>query len=749
MPRTLILACFPLFIAVLLGACSRDNPLSIPDPLPPEPAPCVYPTPELNVLEDLGVEDYFEPVMFDPEQADYQFSFPFLQKSATINLSVFMVDMWPGTVNEWQNFVLDHPEIDNPVTFDRDDEIPELLSITLNNMAVEDNVTSQAFEYRLETGNQNTATYEFELTYLVPELDADCKVVREETNTPGSENETDAVKRQVTQLKTYTIELERAAQYDLTVSELPADVLGLETDDRFGGTISLSGDWLAVGVESDDSGYTGIASAAEVSGDVSATIGNSDAAGSGAVYMYRRGDSGWTFSHLVKAPNSEAEDRFGRAVGLYNLNFSNETITLMAVSAPKEDSSASGIMPWIDDNDDGQSDNPVIASALLNNSSVDSGAFYLYLFDGNEWRLTHYGKPPSNVPGANGFDDGFGDALTINADMLAISAPKEDSAAGSSTDASEPESGIVYIYDLLTSASPQVEVAVTYVNSVKPNVSRAGDNFGKSLALDDRFLAVGAPGEDSNHRGIIYGSVSRASLDSDDPRLDDSVPESGAAYVFQRIGNIWEQRNYIKAPNSDAGDAFGQSISINGSRLFIGAPREDSNGTQFGRNMNDNSVSNSGAVYGYSYNGSNWARYLYAKLPVQSPAARFGSKLAMNTETLLATAPYYDNTAMGVQGAYVLYDFQDLGGTYVESPAIWNNDPNYICNTGNSGSIPVECGERLSTLPFGWTGDSNLSTRTENFGAAIAIDDTTFVIAAPGAELTDGTLNAGIVTVHE
>ena len=55
------------------------------------------------------------------------------------------------------------------------------------------------------------------------------------------------------------------------------------------------------------------------------------------------------------------------------------------------------------------------------------------------------------------------------------------------------------------------------------------------------------------------------------------------------------------ATNSDAGDAFGASVSIDfsGDALAVGAGNEDSNAVDVGGDQSDNSVSNAGAAYLY------------------------------------------------------------------------------------------------------------------------------------------------------
>jgi len=63
----------------------------------------------------------------------------------------------------------------------------------------------------------------------------------------------------------------------------------------------------------------------------------------------------------------------------------------------------------------------------------------------------------------------------------------------------------------------------------------------------------------------------------------------------------WQQQAYIKASNSGTADRFGGSISLSsdGSALAVGAIFEDSSATGINSEQQDNSISNSGAVYIY------------------------------------------------------------------------------------------------------------------------------------------------------
>ena len=150
------------------------------------------------------------------------------------------------------------------------------------------------------------------------------------------------------------------------------------------------------------------------------------------------------------------------------------------------------------------------------NTSV--GAAAVFVRSGTTWTQQAYVKA-SNT----GLEDWFAVRLAISGDgnTLAIGAANEDSAArginGGQNDDSAVEAGAVYFF----TRSAAMWAPQAYVKGAN---TEAFDEFGGTTALsrDGRTLVVGARGEDSGARGINGNQA------------DNSVDESGAAYVFTR-----------------------------------------------------------------------------------------------------------------------------------------------------------------------------------------------------------------------
>jgi hypothetical protein len=186
--------------------------------------------------------------------------------------------------------------------------------------------------------------------------------------------------------------------------------------------------------------------------------------------------------------------------------------------------------------------------------------------------------------------------------------------------------------------------AIGYFKASNPAL---GDDLGFALALsgDGNTLAVGAPSEASAATGI------------DGNQADDSAYDAGAVYVFVRdpLTNAWTQQAYVKASNTDAGDAFGWSVALSadGSTLAVGAVGEDGSAPGIGGNQADNLTYGAGAVYVLVRNGAGaWSQQAYVKAHVPGVDDSFGADVALSSDgnTLAVGAYGEDGSASGIDG---------------------------------------------------------------------------------------------------
>ncbi|MDT8438116.1 MAG: FG-GAP repeat protein [Wenzhouxiangellaceae bacterium] len=312
--------------------------------------------------------------------------------------------------------------------------------------------------------------------------------------------------------------------------------------DEFGFSVALSGDTLVVGARGEDSNATG------VNGDQV----NNEATTSGAAYVFVRDGSGiWSQQAYLKASNTDALDQFGSSVAV-----SGDTLV---VGAPDEDSRD---------------------SFQRNNAFLSAGAAYVFVREGSgAWSQQAYLKA-SNADA----DDQFGESVAVSGDTVVVGARGEDSNAtgvnGDQVNNEATTAGAAYVF---VRDGSGIWSQQAYL---KPSNTDANDQFGFSVALSGDTLVVGARGEDSNTTGI------------DGDQGNNAANDSGAAYVFVREGSgAWSQQAYLKASNTGASDRFGESVSISGDTVVVGALFEDSNTTGVDGDQGNNAANDSGAAY--------------------------------------------------------------------------------------------------------------------------------------------------------
>lgn len=348
-----------------------------------------------------------------------------------------------------------------------------------------------------------------------------------------------------------------------------------EEDDRFGYSVALNsdGDRLAVGAAYEDS--------------------DSEVENTGAVYIFEKDGSGdWNQTAELTASNADEDDRFGREIA-----FSGDGETL-AVSTPLEASSETGT-----------------SGTGSDNSAENAGAVYIFSYDDGlaSWSQTAYLKASNASEG-----DYFGASISLNDEgtLLAVGATYEDSNAtgidGDQTNNEAQGAGAVYLFSYADNSWSQTayikgsntEGAIGSYTSDSvwvPTDEAWGDHFGKNVLLNDEgtVLLVNAADEDSAATGI----------NSDEN--DDSAGgfDSGAVYRFEFDSETesWQQTHYIKSPNTQEDDSFGNSIdlSADGNALVIGAYVENSNTSGINSvdtgfdDDDENDLTSAGALYLY------------------------------------------------------------------------------------------------------------------------------------------------------
>lgn len=361
----------------------------------------------------------------------------------------------------------------------------------------------------------------------------------------------------------------------------------------FGYAVAIDGDTMVVGAQGESTIATG------VNGAGSDTLGANQ---SGAIYVFVRADGVWTQQAHIKANHPDEGDTFGRSVAI-----SGDTIV---VGAPAEDSAASGI-----DGDE------------TDNSAADAGAAYVFFRADGVWTQQAYLK--ASNPDSY---DKFGGAVAISGDVVVVGAVGESCAAttvdGDQNNNSSSGSGAAYVFRRNGGAWTQDAYLKSHT-SIRN--SSLGCNLGYSVAVSGSDIVVGEPYADRN-----------------DPLGGPSSPRRGFAYVFTYNGTAWEQDSYLDPlPTDGNGDEFGHAVGMSRGRVVVAAWTDDDLPAPGAP------VSQSGSVYVFKRNGSDWVLDTTHHLKAFNPGIDdvFGTSVAIDGEYIAAGAYAEDGSVPGINAS--------------------------------------------------------------------------------------------------
>lgn len=376
---------------------------------------------------------------------------------------------------------------------------------------------------------------------------------------------------------------------------------------------------------------------------------------------------------VLQSSNPDSLDLFGRQVAL-----SGNT---MVVGAASEDSNATGV-------NGNQSDN----------SANAAGAAYVFVYDGTNWTQQAYLKASNAAEG-----DAFGSYVAISGDTIVIGAPQEDSNAtgvgGDQSNNSATNAGAAYVF---------VRTGINWSQQayLKASNAEAFDQFGRSVAVFGDTIVIGALAEDSNATGVNGNQG------------NNSVGNSGAAYVFTRTGTVWSQQAYLKPSNTSFNWNFGSAVAVHGNTVVVGAHGEGNSATGVNGNQNLGSATVSGAAYVFTRSGTTWSQQAYVKASNTDALDFFGAYLALENDLLVVGAYGERSLSTGVNGDEADDSGGNCGAAYVfaRSGTTWSQQAYLKGNTTASG---------------------------DQFGRAVAVHGEMIAIGAPGQSQAQGGINGG------
>ena len=165
--------------------------------------------------------------------------------------------------------------------------------------------------------------------------------------------------------------------------------------------------------------------------------------------------------------------------------------------------------------------------------------------------------------------------------------------------------------------------------ALTPSVPALGDEYGWSAVIEGDIIAVSAPYH------------------------DEMGDDTGAVFIFERIGGEWIETAYLLPPFPDPLGWFGRWLAIDDGRIVIGAPYED------GLREDGSRIDDSGAAYVYENVNGEWTRT--GTLLPQTPysGASFGWSVAISGERIAISA--WEAPLLGMQTGSVTIFTQHKG----------------------------------------------------------------------------------------
>ncbi len=301
---------------------------------------------------------------------------------------------------------------------------------------------------------------------------------------------------------------------------------------------------------------------------------------------------------------------------------------------------------------------------------------------------------------------------------------------------------------------------LTKETKLKANDGAPGDAFGLSVAISGGTVVAGAYAKDQGS-GSAYvftqaGGVwtQQQTLIPSDPAPGDQFgfsvavsgdtavsgayakdQKAGSAYVFERSGGLWAERQKLAASDAAAGNSFGDSVGISGDTVIAGAV---GNGGE------------PGAAYVLVRDGSIWIQQQKVTASDGTAEAAFGFAVAISGDTAVIGAPFDGEKGFGSGAAYV---FAKSGNVWIQEQKLKTSDarPFVVCGESvavNGDTVVIGCpfddrkgfltGSAYVFVRSGstWTEQQKLEASDARanlgFGLSVAISGDRALVGAPG-----------------
>ncbi|MEZ6014441.1 MAG: FG-GAP repeat protein [Planctomycetota bacterium] len=234
------------------------------------------------------------------------------------------------------------------------------------------------------------------------------------------------------------------------------------------------------------------------------------------------------------------------------------------------------------------------------------------------------------------------------------------------------------------------------------------------------------------------GAVAGQSVSVSGDRLAIGALQEGAVYIYVRDQQRWVLEQRIVS-SAGEGEQFGASLSLDGARLLVGRPFEDY------------ASFNSGAAYVFERGPGGWVEVQRLLPSDPNQLDNFGCSVALSGDRMLLGAQYDDDRGTSSGSAYV---FERFGGQWIEVAKLVAQDGAAGDLAGwsvalDGGVAAVGAWARQATLPFGgaifvyegagslWnqvaTLESSRIRANQCFGVSVAVQGRRIVGGATGS----------------
>jgi len=513
--------------------------------------------------------------------------------------------------------------------------------------------------------------------------------------------------------------------------------------DNFGYSVALSGGTAVVGAYQKDLGSSVI---------------------QGAAYVFTESAGSWSEQQKLLASDGGEYDYFGRSVAI-----SGDTLV---VGAPGRESQRGAAYVFTRSADtwseqqkltaedrtvyaefgisvDIDGDSIVVGASSAMTEKIYRGAAYIFSRSATTWNQNY-----KLVSDDGGSDDYFGFKVDISGDNVLIGAPLADSYKGKA-------------YSFSLSTGVQKEKFTDLSGSTSDSFGLAVAAFGDTFLIAAPFKALGTiprygavkvfqtktsvqkvigsdiqPDDRFGHSTAIFGdtAVIGAPLHNNG---------TGAVYVFSRSGRNWNQLAKLTSPEGTPSAQFGQSVSIFGNTLVVGASLGSTD-----------SLLNTGTAYVFLNDGTNWSFQTKLSAPDASVGARFGFSVSAFDDTIAVGSPEVSIGSNLLQGA--TYIFNRSSGSWAFQQKLIAPDGNSEGRLGWRVSLfrdsiaigaPGDASSRGAVYVFNrsnssWTFDQKLTDITgqsgDYFGWGVSMYEDSVAVGSPG-EINPSSIGAVVV----